>query len=228
MSDEATADIRVLIDDVLTDGSFEARGRLERRLHEIADQLLLGDDSHAAADQALAYLEADPYYFWSGYERARIARRLAHAALDATQRERARRYVIDCLDGVKHCHQSGVGPLAHAVADNPMRKTLRSRLHSPDDGVARRAIRTLTRVRHPGLTDADVAAARVLVLSEAARTPWLPPNVQRVARWLWTPEWEAELRDLTQHHGPERAPAKKLLESVDQSRARRARRRPGP
>jgi hypothetical protein len=109
-----------------------------------------------------------------------------------------------------------------------MRKTVRSRLHSPDDGVARRAIRTLTRVRHPGLTDADVAAARELVLAEASRTPWLPPNVQRVARWLWTPEWEAELRDLTQHHGPERAPAKKLLESVDQSRARRARRRPGP
>ena len=75
MSDDATADIRVLIDDVLTDGSLEARGRLERRLQEIADQLLLGDDSHTAADQALAYLEADPYYFWSGYERARIARR---------------------------------------------------------------------------------------------------------------------------------------------------------
>ena len=77
VSDDSTADIRVLIDDVLTHGSLEARGRLERRLQAIAEQLLLGDDSHTAADQALTYLEADPYYFWSGYARARIARRFS-------------------------------------------------------------------------------------------------------------------------------------------------------
>ena len=45
------------------------------------------------------------------------------------------------------------------------------------------------------------------------------PTCERLARWLWTPEWEAELRDLTQHHGPERAPAKKLLESIDRPSA---------
>ena len=225
MSDDSTADIRVLIDDVLTHGSFEARGRLERRLQTIAEQLLLGDDSHTAADQALTYLEADPYYFWSGYARARIARVLAHAALDPGQRQRARRYVIDCVDGTKHGASPQLARLARSVADNPMRKALRSRLHASDTRVARRALRMITRVRHPGLTEADIGVARELVLADATRTPWLPPSVERLARWLWCPEWEAELRDLTQHHGPERAPAKKLTEAMDQ---RRARRRPGP
>ncbi len=76
-------DIRVLIADVLTDGPAlawrDSHTRLERRVHRIADQLGRGDESEAAADQALAYLEADPYYFWSGYARARLARSLAHA-----------------------------------------------------------------------------------------------------------------------------------------------------
>jgi hypothetical protein len=239
VSDDATIDIRVLIDDVLTSGRAiaeqpgtdayarwaAARDRLARRLASLGDQLILAEDPHDAADQALLYLEADPYYFWSGYARARIARRLAQARLDATQRERARRYVLDCIAGTKHCDQSGLGPLAHAVADNPTRKAARSQLHSADARVARRALRTLSRIRRPGLTEADIAVAREIVLADAVHTAWLPPNVERLARWLWTPEWEAELRDLTQHHGPERAPAKKLIESMDH---RRARRRPGP
>ncbi len=133
--------------------------------------------------------------------------------------------MIDCVDGTKHCGYSELALLARSVADNPMRKALRSRLHASDIRVARRVLRSITKVRHPGLTDADIALAQELVLADAARTPWLSPSVERLARWLWTPEWEAELRDLTQHHGPERASAKKLVESMDR---RRARRRPGP
>lgn len=223
VSDDATTEVRALIDEVLTTGSLAARGRLEQRLHAISDRLALGDDA-PAADEALTYLEADPYYFWSGYTRAKITRRLADAPLDSIQRERARRYVLDCVDGTKHCSYSEVAQLAGSVADNRMRKALRSRLHLSDTRVARRALRSITKVRHPGLTDADVTVARHLVLADATRTPWLSPNVERLARWLWTPDWEAELRDLTQHHGPERAPAKKLIESMDRRRARR----PGP
>ena len=106
-----------------------------------------------------------------------------------------------------------------------MRASLRARLHADDVHVARRAVRTLSRIRRPGLTAADATAARALVLADAGHAPWLSPNVERLARWLWSAEWEAELRDLTQHHGPERAPAKKLIESMDR---RRALRRPGP
>jgi hypothetical protein len=179
----------------------------------------------ADSDDALTYLEADVYEFRSGYERARVARWLSGVSLDASHRARARKYVLDVVDGEKHCAQQAVGQLARAVADNPMRASLRVRLRADDVHVARRAVRTLSRIRHPGLTPGEATLARDLVLRDAARTAWLEPNVKRLALWLWTPEWEAELRDLTQHHGPERAPAKKLLESIDR---RRGSRRPGP
>ena len=173
-------------------------------------------------DAALTYLEADVYEFRSGYERARIARRIAGLSLDAAERARARKYVLDVVDGDKHCAQQALGQLAHAVADNTTRAALRTRLHAADVRVARRAVRTLSGVRHPGLTTADLTAARALVLADAGHTTWLSPNVEKLARWLWTPEWEAELRALTQHHDPERAAAKKLLESVDRRRAKRS------
>ena len=124
--------------------------------------------------------------------------------------------MIDCVDGDEALRQSGVGRLAHAVADNPMRKTLRSRLHTSDDGVARR--RCDAQRSGIQVTEADVAA-RALVLAEADPHAMAPAE----RRAVWPAGCGArvggELRDLTQHHGPERAPAKKLLESVDQGRA---------
>ena len=148
-------------------------------------------------DAALTYLEADVYELRSGYERARIARRISGLSLDAAQRARARKYVLDVVDGEKHCAQQALGQLAHAVADNTTRAALRTRLHTSDARVARRAVRTLSRVRHPGLTAADLTAARALLLADAGYTAWLPPNVERLARWVWSTEWEAELREIT-------------------------------
>ncbi len=179
-------------------------------------------------DAALTYLEADVYEFRSGYERARIARRISGLSLDAAQRARARKYVLDVVDGEKHCAQQALGQLAHAVADNTTRAALRTRLHASDVRVARRAVRTLSRVRHPGLTAADLTAARALLLADAGYTAWLPPNVERLARWLWSTEWEAELREITRAHGPERAAAKRLVEAIDRRRAAREAKRPGP
>jgi hypothetical protein len=179
-------------------------------------------------DAALTYLEADVYEFRSGYERARIARRISGLSLDSAQRARARKYVLDVVDGEKHCAQQALGQLAHAVADNTTRAALRARLRAPDVRVARRALRTLSRVRHPGLTAADQTAARALVLADAGYTAWLLPNVERLAQWLWSIEWEAELREITRAHGPERAAAKRLVEAIARRRAAREAKRPGP
>ncbi len=179
-------------------------------------------------DAALTYLEADVYEFRSGYERARIARRISGLSLDAAQRARARKYVLDVVDGDKHCAQQALGQLAHSVADNMTRAALRTRLHATDKRVARRAVRTLSRVRHPGLTTADLTTARALVLADAGYTAWLPPNVEKLARWLWSSEWEAELREMTRVHGPERAAAKRLVEVSDRRRAAKEAKRPGP
>jgi hypothetical protein len=174
-----------------------------------------------AVDQALAYLEADAYYFRSGYARAKLARSLSQAPLSETDRERARRYVLDAVDGRKHCNQRELAQLAGAVANNELRRTLRARLHAADHATARRALHTLRGVRSPGLTAADIEAAHELVLVDLRRTTWTPPSVARVADWLWSPQWEADLREIARHHGPDRAGAKHLIEAADRRRQRR-------
>jgi hypothetical protein len=175
-------------------------------------------------EAALTFLERDPYFFRSGYARERVARRLAQAELTAAQEVRARIVVLSTVDGERHCPLPGAGRVARAVADNSLRRELRARLHHPDTAVARRALRMVVNVRNPGLTADDIAAARALVLADAARGQWLSPTVARLAAYLWAGEWEAELRRLVPYHGPDRAAAKRLLEAAD----RRRRRRPAP
>ena len=184
----------------------------------------LGRGDPESIEAALTFLERDPYFFRSGYARERIARRLAQAELTAAQRVRARTVVLSTVDGERHCPLPGAGRLARAVADNSLRRELRSRLHDPDTAVAGRALRMVVNVRNPGLTADDIAAARALVLADAARGQWLSPTVAKLAAYLWSGEWEAELRRLVPYHGPDRAAAKRLLEAAD----RRRRRRPAP
>ena len=184
----------------------------------------LSRNESEAVEEALLFLERDPFFFRSGYTRERIARRLTRVTLTPTQAVRARDVVLSTVDGRRHCPHPGVGRLARAVADNALRRELRTRLHHPDQAVARRALRTVVNVRHPGLTPEDLAAARALVLVDAARGHWLSPSVARLATYLWSSEWEAELRALLPRHGADRAAAKRLIEAADRRRSRR----PGP
>src|SRR3954449_7719073 len=105
-----------------------------------------------AIEAALDFLERDPYFFRSGYARERLARRLAHTKLTEAQKTRARAVVLTTVDGQRHCPLPGVGKLAGAFADNSLRRDLRGRLHNRNTGLARRALRILVHVRHPGLT----------------------------------------------------------------------------
>lgn len=196
---------------------------LEEWLRATRERLRSPEDTEAV-DQAFRYLETDPYYFRSGYARAKLARSLAHANLSDADRERGRRYVLDVVDGSKHCNQRELSQLAGAVANNELRATLRARLHAADQSTARRALHTLRGVRRPRLSAADIDAAHELVLADLRRATWTPVDVRRVADWLWSLDWEMELRDIARHHGPDRAGAKRLIEAVDR---RRQRRRPG-
>jgi hypothetical protein len=181
----------------------------------------LSADEPAAIEEALAFLERDPYFFRSGYARERVARRLAHVELSPGQKQRARAVVLSRVDGQRFCPHPGIGRLARAVADNPLRRELRARLHHRDPAVARRALRMVVNVRRPGLSTDDIAAAQALVLAEAARGLWLPPTVERLALYVWSREWEAELRSLLKHHDPDRAAAKRLIGAVDRRRSQR-------
>jgi hypothetical protein len=182
-----------------------------------------------AVDRALDYLEADPYYFWSGYVRSRLARTLgAHGTFDAHQAERARSIVIDTIDGRLHPGNAGVARIAGAVANNALRREVRSRLHHRDPSVGYRALLVVVEIRHPGYTPADLTRARELVLHEMSKWAYAPTPTQRAALRLWSSAWETELRDIAAVHGPDRAAVKNLLRHVDHRRASQARRRAGP
>jgi hypothetical protein len=195
---------------------------IDTTVAELGVRLARGEPDSIEA--ALAFLERDPYFFRSGYARERVARRLARLELTVADKTRARALVLSTVDGHRHCPQPGIGRLARAAADNRLRRELRVRLHHLDAAVARRALRMVVSVRHPGLTDEDIGAARTIVLADASRGDWLSPTVRRLAMYLWSSEWETELRNLIPYHGPHRAAAKRLIEAADQRRWRR----PGP
>jgi hypothetical protein len=177
----------------------------------------------AALERALTYLEADPYYFRSGYARQRIGRKLARQQLTEPQKARARTIALGWVSGSVHCGRVAAGSLAHAAANNSLRRALRAFLHDNNIEVARRALQTLLRVKHPGYDERDLRRMRDIVLSDAGRFPWLSPVDYHAAARLWSPEWNAELVALTQVHGPDRKAAKLLVESA----TRRARKRAG-
>lgn len=210
-----------------------ASGREITARERAEEQFVIGlGDAAANGDRAavvnvLEYLEADPRYFRSGYIKTKVARRLAQAPLDSRPQARARALVLGWVDGPRGIGCRGIAPLAHASADNALRRALRERLHNSDERVSRRALELLTHVRHPQLSTSDLARAHVIALELAGRGEWLGSRAVRIARWLWTPEWEAELRELVKHHDPRRAGAKRLLEYVDRRRESR-KRRPGP
>jgi hypothetical protein len=211
-----------IVDDLLDGWTPARRAALDAWLEDLPIRMLERDP--IAVEEALSFLERDPYFSRSGYARERVARYLARTELSADDRDRARAVVLSSIDGSRHCPLPGLAKLARAVADNRLRRALRERLHAGDASVRARALRTIVSVRHPGFTPEDLAAAREQVLAEVDRGPWLSPSVRRLAIHLWTPEWDAELRALLPRHGPDRKSAKRLIEDADRRRDRRARR----
>jgi len=154
----------------------------------------------------------------------RLAARLSRALLDGDERARARAFALGWVDGTLHPGYRGACRLAGAFANNEMRRALRARVHHPRPEIARRALEALTFVRHPQLTRAEIERAREIALMQAGKREWLGSRARRIAMWLWTPEWEADLRELVKHHDPQRAAAKRVLGHIDAKRARQARR----
>jgi hypothetical protein len=91
------------------------------------------------------------------------------------------------------------------------------RLRSDDVGVSIRATRMLTTMKHPRLSEDDLAHSRDALLSWASG-----PRVRYPARWvstvvrrLWTPEWGAHLVAVSgDSEDPRNQGARQLLLSI--------------
>lgn len=107
----------------------------------------LADGHVRFVEAAIAFLEADPWFFRSGYEKQNIIRHLKRAQLTAAQRERLARVVLAVIDG----HAGGVpanrdrvefrhfGRLACGVWSDFLDEEVAQRMQSADPGIRRRA-----------------------------------------------------------------------------------------
>jgi hypothetical protein len=199
----------------------DIRRRLDDGPNDELVRLAAGTPSAGDVDYAIEFLELDPYFFRSGYIKARVGRHLARTPLDAASRARVQAYVRRVFAGDAHCASPTVGKLARATADNALRRDVRAQLRSGDPRRALLALEVCTYVRHPGLTESDLAIAREIALDEAVRFGWPGRRGQRLTRFLWCEEWAAELRDVAAIHGPRRAVAKRMLEYAERRRQRK-------
>ena len=113
-------------------------------------------------DTAIAFLEADPWFFRSGYEKQNLIRHLKRAQLSEAQRMRLARVVLAAIDGhaggVPGRHAGGVpghaggvrekghrvefrhfGRLACGIWSDFLDAEVAGRMQSPDPGIRRRA-----------------------------------------------------------------------------------------
>ena len=101
------------------------------------EQVKAGDPS--GAELLIGFLEADPFFFRSGYLKADVAQYLKRAPLTEAQQERLRRVVVQIVsnrDGRefrRYCH------LARALDSPALREELQGLAVSQDAAVRRRA-----------------------------------------------------------------------------------------
>jgi hypothetical protein len=101
------------------------------------DALKRGDPS--GAEEAIAFLEADPWFFRSGYTKEKLLLRLTRLELTPRQAQRLRHVVLAAVDFRDRREFRRFSRLARKVDSPDLRAALRERLHSPDEGVQRRA-----------------------------------------------------------------------------------------
>jgi hypothetical protein len=101
------------------------------------EMLQLGDAS--GAEYAIAYLEADPWYFRSGYLKARIARWLRQIELDDSQQERLRIVIVAGIQKGSRYEQVEYRKLGRRLDTEAFRDVLKRLTARPEAGVARRA-----------------------------------------------------------------------------------------
>lgn len=182
----------------------------------VADALQQGETG--AVEASLRYLERDRWGFRTGYVKQRMFCYLRRYDLTNLQRRRLQAVLVACVDAGDRREFDQACRCARRFPSSELREELVERLHGDDLGRAVRAIRMLTSLKHPRLSDSDLEAGRYALLrwTETTRAGGLSRWVATVVRRLWSPEWGEELAALAAHSsGTDRGRgARRLLASI--------------
>lgn len=116
-----------------------AREDLHSPEFEKAIEYLRLGEGGANADWAIAYLEADPWYFRSGYFKGRLGRWLRQVRLTDEQQAALREVVLNLLKKGSRFEQVELRKLARRIETAEFRAELQQLMGSTEEGVARRA-----------------------------------------------------------------------------------------
>jgi hypothetical protein len=90
-------------------------------------------------ETAIAFLEADPWFFRSGYEKQKIIQHLKRSRLTERQRTRLARVVLAVIDGRDRVEFRHYGRLACGIWSDFLDEEVAARMQSRDAGIRRRA-----------------------------------------------------------------------------------------
>ena len=90
-------------------------------------------------DTAIAFLEADPWFFRSGYEKQNIIRHLKRTPLTEPQRVHLARVVLAAIDGRDRIEFRHFARLACGIWSEFLDEEVAMRMQSRDPGIRRRA-----------------------------------------------------------------------------------------
>ena len=90
-------------------------------------------------EMAIAFLEADPWFFRFGYEKQNLIRHLKRARLSDAQRMRLAHVVLRAIDGRDRVEFRHFGRLACGIWSDFLDEEVAARMQSPDPGIRRRA-----------------------------------------------------------------------------------------
>ncbi len=100
----------------------------------------LAEGATQHVEAAICFLEADPWFFRSGYEKQALIRHLKRALLDAHQRDRLGAVVLAAIDGRDRPEFRHFCRLACGIWSDSLDEGVATRMTSADPGIRRRAI----------------------------------------------------------------------------------------
>ena len=113
------------------------------------ERLPTGDP--AAIESATLFLEADPWFYRSGYVKAELIRRLKRLPLSSEIEERLRAVVLDVARGRDRREYRAYCRLARKVASPELHAQMETLVAAGDPAVRRRARWMLAAIGEPGL-----------------------------------------------------------------------------